>query len=167
MPMLRILHDTKYDFIKYWKQAAIGTAAFIVLGFALMLYHRERTGHALNYSVEFTGGAVVQLQFSAAPGPDAVRAAVNASGFNGAEVTTFGNANSYLVRVPPKSGDLAAIDAVGVGDQIAAVLHQRIPADSAKVIRAESVGARVGSELATKAITAPQTIGFRRESPDT
>ena len=59
--MLRILHDTKYDFIKYWKTAVIATAGFIVLGLALMMYHKGRTGHYLNYSVEFTGGAVVQL----------------------------------------------------------------------------------------------------------
>jgi preprotein translocase subunit SecF len=152
--MLRILHDTNYDFIKYWKQAAIGTAAFIVLGFILMVYHKERTGHALNYSVEFTGGAVVQLQFTKAPGPDAVRAAVNQTGFAGAEVTSFGNANNYLVRVQSKSGETSAINADSVGAQIAAVLHQRLPDDLAKVVRAEAVGARVGSELQTKAITA-------------
>ena len=44
--MLRILHDTKYDFIKYWKHAAIATIAFIVLGFAFMGYHKARTGEA-------------------------------------------------------------------------------------------------------------------------
>jgi preprotein translocase subunit SecF len=152
--MLRILHDTTYDFIKYWKTAVIATAAFIVLGLALMFYHKERTGHALNYSVEFTGGAVVQLQFSKAPGADAVRSAVNESGFSGAEVTSFGDANNYMVRVPPKSGDASAINADSVGSQIAAVLHRRLPNDSAKVVQAQAVGARVGSELQTKAITA-------------
>ena len=62
--MLRILHDTKYDFIKYWKTAVIGTLAFIVLGMALMFYHKGRTGHRLNYSVEFTGGAVYPARSS-------------------------------------------------------------------------------------------------------
>jgi len=154
MPMLRILHDTKYDFIKYWKVAAIGTIAFIVLGMALMLYHKERTGHALNYSVEFTGGAVVQLQFASAPGPDAVRGAVNSAGFPGSEVTQFGKATDYLIRVPPKSGEASAVNADSVGAQIAATVNKQLPNDQAKVVRAESVGARVGSELQTKAITA-------------
>ena len=152
--MLRILHDTKYDFIKYWKTAVITTAAFIVLGMALMFYHKGRTGHYLNYSVEFTGGAVVQLQFAKAPGADAVRAAVNETGFVGAEVTSFGDVNNYMIRVPPKTGEASAIDAVTVGAQIAAVLHQRLPADSARVVQAQAVGARVGNELQTKAITA-------------
>ena len=152
--MLRILHDTKYDFIKYWKAAAIGTIAFIVLGMALMFYHKERTGRALNYSVEFTGGAVVQLQFGSAPGPDAVRSAVGAAGFEGAEVTQFGKSTDYLIRVPPKTGDAAAINADSVGVQIAAAVAKQLPNDPATVVRAESVGARVGSELQTKAITA-------------
>ena len=152
--MLRILHDTKYDFIKFWKTAVITTAGFIVLGMALMFYHKGRTGHYLNYSVEFTGGAVVQLQFTKAPGADAVRAAVNETGFVGAEVTSFGDANNYMVRVPPKSGEASAINADSVGSQIAAVLHKRLPADSARVVQAQAVGARVGAELQTKAITA-------------
>jgi len=152
--MLRILHDTKYDFIKYWKTAALGTIAFIVLGMALMFYHKARTGRALNYSVEFTGGAVVQLQFAQAPGPDAVRSAVGQSGFSGAEVTQFGPATSYLVRVPPKSGEASAVNADSVGAQIVSVLNQRIPGTKPMVLRAEAVGARVGSELQTKALTA-------------
>ena len=152
--MLRILHDTKYDFIKYWKTAAIGTIGFIVLGLALMLYHKERTGHYLNYSVEFTGGAVVQLQFESAPGPDAVRGAVSSAGFAGSEVTQFGKPTDYLIRVPPKSGEASALNADSVGTQIAATVNKQLPNDQAKVVRAESVGARVGSELQTKAITA-------------
>ena len=59
--MLRILHDTKIDFIKYWKTAAIGTVAFIALGLVLLVVHAARhNGKALNESVEFTrrhGGA--------------------------------------------------------------------------------------------------------------
>ena len=60
--MLRILHDTKLDFIKHWKTAVIGTVAFIALGLILLVVHAQRhNGDALNYSVEFTGGAVVQI----------------------------------------------------------------------------------------------------------
>ena len=62
--MLRILHDTKYDFIKYWRTAVAATIAFIVLGVALMGYHKARTGEAINYSIEFTGGTVMQVHFA-------------------------------------------------------------------------------------------------------
>ena len=66
--MLRILHDTKYDFIKYWKTAVIGDHRV----------HRARRGvHGLpqgahrarlNYSIEFTGGTVCSSSSRTAPG---------------------------------------------------------------------------------------------------
>ena len=154
MAMFRILHDTKYDFIKYWRTAAISTIAFIALGMVLLGVHHFRSGSALNYSVEFTGGSVVQLAFKDAPNSDAVRSAVDQAGFPGAEVTTFGDALNYQVKVQSKSGDPAAANAEAIGAQIAAVLNKNLPNNHATAARSESVGARVGSELQTRAITA-------------
>ncbi|HEV8214964.1 MAG TPA: protein translocase subunit SecF [Gemmatimonadaceae bacterium] len=153
--MLRILHDTKYDFIKYWKTAVFGTIAFIALGVVLLGVHAARHhGEALNRSVEFTGGTVVQLKFAQNAPPDVVRSAVDQAGFTGSEVTTFGDPSTYLVKAPPKEGDAAAQDAAAVGQRIAAVLRQRLPGNTVRVDRSESVGPRVGAELQTKAITA-------------
>src|SRR5690349_9797231 len=107
--MLRILHDTKLDFIKHWKTAAIGTIAFIALGMVLLVVHAARhNGKALNESVEFIGGTVVQLQFQNDAPTDAVRGAVDQAGFRGSEVTTFGDSKDFLVKVPPKEGAAAA-----------------------------------------------------------
>ena len=153
--MLRILHDTKYDFIKYWKTAVFGTIAFIALGLVLLGVHAARhNGQALNRSVEFTGGTVVQLKFAQNAPPDVVRNAVDQAGFAGSEVTTFGDASTYLVKAPPKEGDNAAQDAAAVGARIAQMLTQRLPNNPVRVDRSESVGPRVGAELQTKAITA-------------
>src|SRR5262249_31639505 len=144
--MLRILHDTKYDFIKHWKTAVAATIAFIVLGFGLMLYHKERTGEAINYSIEFTGGTVVQLKFAQPAHADAVRAAVDAAGFNGSEIASFGSTADYIVKVPPKPGATSAPDAPALGEQLRAELAKTIPGNPARVERAESVGPRVGAE---------------------
>ena len=152
--MLRILHDTKFDFIKHWKTAVGATIAFIVLGMALMVYHEARTGAAVNYSIEFTGGSVVQLKFAQPAHPDAVRSAVDAAGFKGSEITTFGSPSDYQVKVPPKPGATSAPDAPAIAQQIVAQLRTTIPGDSVSVQRAESIGAKVGSELKTKAFTA-------------
>lgn len=153
--MLRILHGTNYDFIKYWKTAAMGTIAFIALGLVLLGVHAARNnGNALNQSVEFTGGTVVQIHFATAPSPDAVRGAVDAAGFPGAEVTTFGKSDEFAIKVPPKAGLAAAANADSVGVEILSALKQRIPGNTALVVRAEAVGPRVGAELKTKAITA-------------
>jgi preprotein translocase subunit SecF len=153
--MLRILHDTKYDFIKYWKTAVFGTIAFIALGIVLLGVHAARHhGEALNRSVEFTGGTVVQLKFAQNAPADVVRSSVDQAGFGGSEVTTFGDASTYLVKAPPKEGESAAQDAAAVGQRIAQVLTQRLPNNPVRVDRSESVGPRVGAELQTKAITA-------------
>ncbi len=152
--MLRILHDTNYDFIKYWKTAAISTVAFILLGFVLLGVHKARTGSALNYGIEFLGGAQIQLTFKHPPAADGVRAAVDRAGYGGSEVTSFGDANNYLVKVGAKPGETAAVNADSAASQILANINQAMPNDSASVGRSESIGPRVGSELKTKAITA-------------
>lgn len=153
--MLRILHDTKLDFIKHWKTAAIGTIAFIALGMVLLVVHAARhNGKALNESVEFLGGTVIQLQLQQDAPTDDVRGAVDQAGFVGSEVTTFGDSRDFLVKVPPVEGAAAAANADSLAAHIVGVLKQRMPSNPARYLRAESVGPRVGSELKTKAITA-------------
>ena len=147
--MFRILHDTKYDFIKYWRHAAISTIAFILLGMGFLVFHKMRTGSAVNYSIEFLGGTRVQLQFQKAPGADAVRGAVNTAGFADAEITQFGSPIDYSVKTQT-AGDAAHTAAV-----IKQALETRLGAgDSVKVMSYEEVGPRVGQELKTKAWTA-------------
>ena len=153
--MLRILHDTKYDFIKYWKAAALGTIAFIVLGMAILGIHAMRHQSALNYSIEFTSGTAIQLSFAQPPSADVVRAAADQAGFTGAEVAQFGDARNYMIKVRAKENASAASNADSSAKQIAGILQQRLGAgNKVTVARAESVGPRVGSELKTKAITA-------------
>lgn len=153
--MLRILHDTKYDFVKHWRTAVGATIAFIVLGVALMAYHKARTGEAVNYSIEFLGGTQIQLEFENGPASaDVVREAADRVGFTGAQIAAFGGANQYLIKVPPHAGLAAAANADSAGARIIADLKQAIPNNPAKVIRAESVGASVGAELKLKAFTA-------------
>ncbi len=153
--MLRILHDTKYDFVKFWRQSVIGTVAFILLGFVLLGVHAARyNGQALNYSVEFLGGSVVQVKFVKDAPADAVRAAVDEAGYKGSEVTTFGTSRQYQIKSPPKEGSTVAVNADSVGQKIVAALQTKLPDNPVTVERAESVGPRVGAELKTKAITA-------------
>src|ERR1041385_3007289 len=139
--MLRILHDTKYDFIKYWKTAAITTIVFIVVGLAFLGIH------GVNYSIEFTGGTLVQLRFTTPPGADAVRNGVGRAGFHDAEITQFGSATDYTVKTGGLKGAAGAANADSTGRVIQAALEQTVPGNKVNVIRSESVGPRVGAEL--------------------
>jgi len=152
--MLRILHDTKLDFIKHWRTAAVSTIAFILLGGALFVYHRVRTGTWVNESIEFTGGTQVQLHFAQAPGADVVRSAVDQAGFHGAEIAQYGAATDYLVKAQVVAGQ-AASNSDSTGAAIARMLQERVgPQNKVSVASTASVGPRVGSELRTKAIIA-------------
>src|SRR5437870_2580903 len=118
--MLRILHGTNYDFIKYWKTAAITTAAFIVVGLGFLGVH------GVNYSIEFLGGTLVQVHFTQPPGADAVRGAVDKAGFHDAEITQFGNPLDYTVKTPAPQGTAAAANADSTASIIQRTLQQSV-----------------------------------------
>src|SRR5204863_103712 len=68
--MIRLFANANYDFIK-WRRWAYGlTAAIIIPGFALFLVR------GLNYSIEFTGGTLIQVQTAEPVGPERIRGAL-------------------------------------------------------------------------------------------
>ena len=90
--MLRIFHNTTFDFIKWWRHAAIATVAFIALGLGSFAV----TG-GINYSIEFTGGTLMQLQFQQPPDAAELRRIVG-SVAEGAEIQQYGSPTEYTVR---------------------------------------------------------------------
>src|SRR5215510_8230822 len=112
--MIRILHDTRFDFIKWWRPAAMVTVAFIVLGLASFAF---RGG--VNYSIEFTGGTLMQLRF-AKPVPTAeLRSTLDAAGVRGAEIQQFGSPTEFTVRAQEKAQVQAQASAAeGIARQI-------------------------------------------------
>ena len=144
--MLRILHDTKYDFIRHWKKAAVITIAWIIVGLGFLAIH------GINYSIEFTGGTLMQVTFKHAPHIDDIRAIVDAAGYPNSEITKFGSDTEYTVRAQPHaSASTAAGDSTATYIQKA--LQQKYGND-VSVGRSEFVGPRVGAELRTKAAVA-------------
>jgi preprotein translocase subunit SecF len=142
--MFRILHDTRFDFIKWWRHAAILTVAFIVLGlgsFAL-------TG-GLNLSIEFTGGTLVQVRFAQPPDPAELRSTIG-----NAEITQFGDPTEYTLRIQSAEAIAEQASAAeGVAKQVEASLRDRY-GDGFTIERTEAVGPKVGAELARGAVIA-------------
>lgn len=145
--MLRIFHNTKYDFIKWWKVAAITTVAFMVIGLASFAV----TG-GVNYSVEFTGGTLVQLKFKQPPDAAKIRAALDAADIKGAEVQQFGAPDEYIIRAQERSVvSQQAAGAEKVADRIRSTLSTALGASSFTVARTEAISPKVGEELSRKA----------------
>ena len=90
--MLRILHDTKIDFIRLWKITTVVTLLFILPGLAWIAVSGYK------YSIEFTGGTLMQVRFAQAPNVADVRSTLDRPGIKGAEITQFGTDLDYLIR---------------------------------------------------------------------
>ncbi|GJG87570.1 protein-export membrane protein SecF [Gemmatimonadetes bacterium T265] len=149
--MLRIFHDTHYDFIKWWRAMAIATATFIIVGMGATLL---RGG--LRYSIDFTGGTLMQLAFQQKPDVAQLRAALDAGGVRDAEITQFGSDREFTVRAQDENASAGASThgAESVARRVRDVLAQRFGASAFTVVRTEAVGPRVGSELRRGAIIA-------------
>ncbi len=112
----------------------------------------------LHFSIEFTGGTVIEAPFKQAADLEKIRAELNKKGFLDVTVQNFGSAKDVLIRLPLK---------VSAGDQNAAMEAQKntiiqalIPLGldydvelaktdpKANKLRAEFVGGQVGKELA-------------------
>ena len=142
--MLRILHDTKYDFIKHWRtrrrrhdrvHRARRRAPGVPHG-----AHRRRAELQHRVHRRHGGSAASSSSRRAA---DVVRGAVDQAGFTGAEVTTFGDPTELHDQGSAKAGERrSAPNADSVGAQIARdARSSALPANPAKVVRAEAVGA--------------------------
>ncbi|MEP6833184.1 MAG: protein translocase subunit SecF [Gemmatimonas sp.] len=148
--MIRIFHDTTYDFLKWWRHAAIATAAFIVLGLSTYIWLG-----GINYSIEFTSGTLMQLKFNTAPDVAQLRSTVEAAGVDNPEIQQFGSATEYTVRARGKHDAAAeATGAEGVSKIIQAALDTKYGAGNYLIVRTEAVGPKVGDELRTGALRA-------------
>ena len=148
--MLRILHDTKLDFIKWWRWAAGLTAAFILLGLSSYAF---RGG--VNKSIEFTGGTLMQLQFTKAIDVGRIRSTMDRAGITGAEIQTFGSDSGFTIRA--RNREEVASQASGaetIAQRVQAALTREFGANSYRVVRTEAVGPRVGAELSRNAAIA-------------
>lgn len=148
--MLRVLHNTRIDFIRLWKPVTVAIFLFIVPGLLWTLVSGPRWG------IEFTSGTMLELEFKQAPELGRIRSAIAGAGFEDAEVQTFGAPNQIVIRAQDEETirDQATAGAEGVVDRIENALSAEFGAESFREVRTESVGPRVGGELRQKALIA-------------
>ncbi|HEX5870590.1 MAG TPA: hypothetical protein VFY65_09255, partial [Longimicrobium sp.] len=129
-----------------WRRRAyIVTGVMLVAGFAAMIMNVGRYGSWLNYGVDFKGGTLVQLDFNQPVQAEQLRAAAEAAGRDDWEITNFGAADEFVVRMAFE--DQAA-------QTVQQTLASRFPASSYRIVRTEAVGPKVGQELQFRALLA-------------
>jgi preprotein translocase subunit SecF len=147
--MIRFFADAAYDFIGYRRWAYALTGVFVVPGLVLLLVR------GLNYSIEFTGGTLVQVRTATPVGTAAIRTALATVGLGGAEIQTFGSDVEYVVRarIVTEAGEGGG-STQAVRAAVDRGLEAGLGAGTYEIVRAEAVSPRVGRELQGKAALA-------------
>jgi len=103
----------------------------------------------LHFSIEFTGGTVMEVSYAQAAEPDKIRTALNGIGLTDISVQNFGTSRDVLIRLPlkTKEGTSQNVEMQKQADAVMAALKKTEP--SAQLKRVEFVGGVVGKELAT------------------
>ncbi len=95
----------------------------------------------LNYSVEFTGGTLMEVGYKQAAETQKIREALEKDGLK-VEVQNFGSSRDVLIRMPIEKGQSSA----DLSQKVVKLLQAQDP--SAELRRVEFVGPQVGDELA-------------------
>ncbi|QDX82627.1 protein translocase subunit SecF [Denitratisoma sp. DHT3] len=102
-------------------------------------------GKGLHFSIEFTGGTLMEISYAQAPDLEKLRDRLRNDGFTDTQVQNFGTSRDVLIRVPlSKDAETAK-----VGERVMASLRTVDAANAATLKRVEFVGPQVGKELAS------------------
>ncbi len=108
----------------------------------------------LHFSIEFTGGTLLEVSYAQAPDLDKLRKQMAADGFTDTQVQNFGSSRDVLIRVPlskdaetSKVGErvMASLARIDAGGTVADPGTIAVPT----LKRVEFVGPQVGKELAS------------------
>lgn len=146
--MIRFLAHANYDFIGFRRYAYLVTGALFALSLLALIVWR------LNYSIEFTGGTLVQVK--AHPGVDVskVRTALDAQGLHGTEIQAFGEPGGFTIRARTAKAGTDADNTQATTQVVSAALDEVIGKGQYVLDRTGAVGPKVGGELRTKAFLA-------------
>ena len=86
--MLRLFTNANYDFIGVRTYAYGLTALILIPGLMFLLIK------GLNYSIEFTGGTLLQVESSKPVDVAELRSGLDREGIHGAEIQSFGTRTS-------------------------------------------------------------------------
>jgi preprotein translocase subunit SecF len=133
---MHFFEHANYAFVKTRRKAMLVSAIVILAGAVSIAVH-----HGLETSIDFVGGALVEIGLEHAVPVQEVRTIMGNAGFKDAEITRFGAESNYLIKVKHIG------DASNVAKQIKEALSAGIAGQKVDVRRVETVGPKIGSEL--------------------
>ncbi len=146
--------NSNINFMKL-RHVTLGLTALICLASLVLLGTK-----GFNFALDFTGGTATEMKFERPVDVEQVRTRLEAAGFEGAVVQTFGSGNDIVVRLQPEAvveGKPALTGEQGG----AAILAASQTADNPGVVlRSDFVGPQIGNELAINGVYAALFVAF-------
>lgn len=135
MEFFRIKRD-----IPFMRHALVLNAISLITFLAAVAFLVFR---GLHFSIEFTGGTVMEVAYQQAADVQKVRETVGGLGFSEIQVQNFGSSRDVLIRLSPEK----SITSAQQSERVMAALKGVDP--GVELRRVEFVGPQVGQELAT------------------
>jgi len=143
-------HNSKIDFMK-WRKPSM-----VVMGLLLLVSIISFPTRGLNFALDFTGGALVELKFEKPADLERVRKTLSDTGIENAVVQSIGSDDTEVV-IRLRSGKAkSSTDMMGT-TVLEALQSSENPVS---VTRSDFVGPQVGNELAQQGILAVLFVGI-------
>jgi SecD/SecF fusion protein len=144
----RMFAHAKYDFIRIRKWAFALSGAIILPGLLLLAVK------GATYSIEFTGGALLQIETQTPIETSALRAALAQGGLQSAEIQSFGSDREFVIRARLSADQRQEGQTEAIVAAARKALDDQLGNDGYRVLRGEAAGPKVGAELQNKAMIA-------------
>ncbi|UOO91787.1 protein translocase subunit SecF [Vitreoscilla stercoraria] len=140
MELFKIKRDI--PFMRYGKL----TTAISLITFILAMFFLFTKG--LNFSVEFTGGTVMQVQYSQGADVNKIRDDLHTLNIGEVQVQALGTTRDIMIRLPNKGSEANA----NLSNQVMELLKKQDP--NVQLLQNDFIGPQVGEELVSHGLSA-------------
>jgi preprotein translocase subunit SecF len=143
-------HNSKINFMQ-WRMPSLILAGLLLLVALISLPTR-----GLNFALDFTGGALIEMKFDKPADLQSLRQRLNEASFDNAIVQNIGaDPSEVVIRLGVEEGKMSTEK---LGTSVLAVLQTTD--NPAHIVRSDFVGPAVGKELAQQGILAVLFVGI-------
>ncbi|MBL7067587.1 MAG: protein translocase subunit SecF, partial [Candidatus Marinimicrobia bacterium] len=139
---MRFFKETNIQFVKFSKNAITGSVIFLLISIVSIFLIR-----GLNYSIDFTGGTLIQVQFSKETSTAEIREALATVNLQNSIIQKSAGLNEFMIRVAQDETieNLPATVNEGL---------RSLEGNTFDIRRTDQVGPKIGKELRSTAILA-------------
>jgi len=141
--MMQIFVNANFDFVGKRRWFYVASGGLMLLSLVWIFFVA-----GLNYGIDFTGGALVQVRYDTPASVDLVRRGLDRIKLGNAVIQQFGDAQEYLIRLP-QGGEKPDQLSKQVQDALSQTAGSRV-----EIRRIEFVGPQVGRDLQLQALYA-------------